>query len=73
MANLIQRKQDKEKALKVELPDGTAGKIPIEDYEPKVELMNASNISSDFYKHGGEVKKTICAHDTIDKLLKKHK
>ena len=80
MANLIQRKVDKEKALKIELPDGTAGSIPIEDDAPKLELMDASNLSDDFYKHGGKVKPSKSsnatssnAHSAIDKLMKSSK
>ena len=46
MANLIQRGSGKqeEKVIKVELPDGTAGDIPIQDAAVRTEMFDANNV-----------------------------
>ena len=62
MANLIQKKDAKERALKVELPDGTSGQISIEDDKPKMDVMDASNMSGNIYKDGGKIKKDFEPH-----------
>jgi hypothetical protein len=38
MADLIKTDETKQKAIKVELPDGTSGEIPIEDAEARVNI-----------------------------------
>ena len=61
MANLIQKGSGKqeEKVIKVELPDGTAGEIPIRDAAARTEIFDANNVPqyTPGYKEGGEVKK----------------
>ena len=62
MANLIQRGSGKqeEKVIKVELPDGTAGDIPIQDAAVRTEMFDANNVPqyTPGYKEGGKIKKT---------------
>ena len=61
MANLIQKGsgENEEKAIKVELPDGTAGEIPIQDAALRTSVYDANNIPAYLpdYKEGGKVKK----------------
>ena len=59
MANLIQKGsgENEEKAIKVELPDGTAGEIPIQDAALRTSVYDANNIPAYLpdYKEGGKV------------------
>tara|TARA_Y100000004_G_C8745495_1_gene340133 strand:- start:227 stop:472 length:246 start_codon:yes stop_codon:yes gene_type:complete len=81
MANLIKKGsgEQQEKAIKVELPDGTGGEIPIQPDAPTIDLMDASSMPSNTYKNGGKIKKTSkakkvsTAHGAIDKLIKQSK
>ena len=79
MANLIKKGsgEQQEKAIKVELPDGTGGSIPIQPDTPTIDLMDATNTPDNIYKNGGKIKKPSkikkfsSAHSAIDKLIKK--
>jgi hypothetical protein len=50
MADLLKTDDTKQKAIKVELPDGTSGEIPIHDAATRTEVVMG-------YGEGGEVKK----------------
>ena len=53
MANLIKKDESVEKALKIELPDGTEGEIPLQDATERGEIITGDMV----YKEGGEIKK----------------
>ena len=55
MANLIKKDESVEKALKVELPDGTEGEIPIRDATERGSILTGDFIPE--FKHGGVIKK----------------
>jgi hypothetical protein len=57
MADLIQRDETKQKAIKVELPDGTAGELPIMDASDRVDLLMGYGPDIETYKKGGKIKK----------------
>ena len=52
MANLIKKDESVEKALKIELPDGTEGEIPIQDATERGQIISGDMV----YKEGGEIK-----------------
>ena len=64
MANLIKKGsgEQQEKAIKVELPDGTGGEIPIQPDAPTIDLMDASSMPSNTYEDGGKIKKDFKPH-----------
>tara|TARA_R100001082_G_scaffold99170_1_gene67775 strand:- start:7623 stop:7955 length:333 start_codon:yes stop_codon:yes gene_type:complete len=68
MANLIKKGsgEQQEKAIKVELPDGTGGEIPIQPDAPTIDLMDASSMPSNTYKDGGKIKKNFKPHMMYD-------
>ena len=76
MANLIQKGSGKEeeKAIKVELPDGTAGEIPIKDAALRTEIFDANNVPqyTPGYKEGGPVKskKTWLGIPVVKEVIK---
>jgi hypothetical protein len=63
MANLIKKDESVEKALKIELPDGTEGEIPIQDATERGQIISGDMV----YKEGGEVKKYIEGGPTTEK------
>ena len=62
MGNLIQEGSGEyeEKVIKVELPDGTSGQIPIQDAALRTKIFDASNVPqyTPGYKDGGKIKKS---------------
>lgn len=67
MADLIPRDETKEKAIKLELPDGTTGELKVEDSNTRTSIATGQS-----YKKGGIIKK-VTSHEEIDKLIKKSK
>ena len=58
MANLIKKNLTKEKAIEVELPDGTAGEIPIVDSAARQEIIKGYG-NGDMITHRKARKKEI--------------